>query len=319
MNSDLLSAPTLEALYQGLAPLSVGAGWAKPTPSLWPEPHKTFKPAQWRWTDGKAALTAAGRLVNTELAERRNLILFNPLEGNTYATVRTMICAYQSVLPGETTRSHRHSPNALRFILEGEGSYTIVDGQKLYMHPNDVLLTPNWAWHGHGCDGDDACFWLDCLDVPTTQMLEPMFFEPYPGWIEDATSTPVESPFIFPWDKVQAALDHETPDPDGFRGRVTQLGNPALVTIALHMERMESGFRSRPYRTTANRIFCCAEGSGVTIVDGERFAWKRGDVVAAPAWRHVEHHVDHDATLFCMSDEPLMQMLGWLRVDKSAA
>src|SRR3990167_4743988 len=113
--TDLVSSPSLEALYQGLAPLSIGAGWAKPTPSLWPEPHKNFEPAMWRWADGRAALTAAGRLVNTELAERRNLILFNPVEGNTYATVRTLIAAYQSVLPGETTRSHRHTPNALRF------------------------------------------------------------------------------------------------------------------------------------------------------------------------------------------------------------
>src|SRR6185295_8947004 len=118
MKSTLSSAPTLEALYQGLAPLSIGAGWAKPTPSLWPAPRKTFHPAHWRWEDGKAALTAASRLVNTELAERRNLILFNPVEGNTYATVRTLICAYQCVLPGETARSHRHTPNALRFILE---------------------------------------------------------------------------------------------------------------------------------------------------------------------------------------------------------
>src|SRR5690606_4258972 len=97
----IAAAPTLDALYGARAPRSICAGRAKPTPPLYPEPYRNFEPAVWRWQDGRAALTAAGRLVNTELAERRNLILFNPVKGNTYATVRTLIAAYQSVLPGE--------------------------------------------------------------------------------------------------------------------------------------------------------------------------------------------------------------------------
>ena len=314
--SDLADAPSLEALYAGLAPHSINAGWAKPTPSLWAQPHKNYRPAMWRWRDGRAALMAAGRLVNTELAERRNLILFNPVEGNTYATVRTLICAYQSVLPGETTRSHRHTPNALRFILEGEGSYTVVDGQRLEMRPNDVLLTPNWCWHGHGSEAKGPCFWLDCLDVPLVHMLEPMFFEQHPDTFEKITSVPAKSPFIFPWEDVQAALDREAPDPQGRYGRRVQLGDPAFATIALFMERHDGGARTTPVRTTANRIWCVAEGEGTTIVDGERFSWRRGDVIAAPGWRPVEHHVDRDATLFCMTDEPLLRSLGWLRVEE---
>jgi gentisate 1,2-dioxygenase len=144
-------------------------------------------------------------------------------------------------------------------------------------------------------------------------MLEPMFFEPYPGWIEEAKEVPARSPFIFPWSETTAALDRATPDHTGHRGRHVELGNPALVTIKLEMERFDAGFASKPYRTTANRIFCCAEGSGTTTVDGETFAWSRGDVIAAPAWRDVTHATKTGATLFCMSDEPLMRMLGWLR------
>jgi gentisate 1,2-dioxygenase len=312
---ELEAVPDLDTLYGELDARSINAGWAKPTPSLWPEPYKNFLPSMWRWEEGRAALTAAGRLVDTKFAERRNLILFNPVEGNTYATVRTLICAYQAILPGETARSHRHTPNALRFILEGEGSYTVVDGQRLEMRPNDVLLTPNWKWHGHGSEAEGMCYWLDCLDAPLVHMLEPMFFESHPDEFEKVTSVPNESPFIFPWDKVQIALDKEKPDPEGVYGRRVQLGNPAMTTTGLYMERFEGGKPTAPFRTTANRIYACAEGRGTTIIDGEEFAWQRGDVIAAPAWRPVEHHPDTDSTLFWMTDQPLMQMLGWLRTE----
>ncbi len=142
-HAGLAVSDSLDTLCAGLAPLGINPGWAKPTPSFWPAPRANLLPFRWSWQAGRAALDAAGRLVDAESAERRNLILFNPVEGNTYATVRTMIAAYQAILPGETARSHRHTPNALRFVLEGEGSYTVVNGERLEMRPNDVLLTPN--------------------------------------------------------------------------------------------------------------------------------------------------------------------------------
>jgi gentisate 1,2-dioxygenase len=113
------------------------------------------------------------------------LARYNPLEGNTYATTRTLIAAYQMILPGEKARSHRHTPNALRLILEGEGAYTVVDGVRLDMHPGDVVLTPNWYWHGHCSEADVPCYWLDGLDVPLVHLLQPMFFESYPGGFQD--------------------------------------------------------------------------------------------------------------------------------------
>ena len=195
---DLKDSATLDDLYRNLDTCHIQAGWAKDEPSLWDAPRKSYQPMHWSWDEGNAALSAAGRLVDTELAERRNLILFNPVEGNRYATVRTMICAYQMILPGEIARSHRHTPNALRMVLEGEGAYTVVDGERLDMHVNDVLLTPNWHWHGHGSESDGPCSWLDCLDVPTTHLLEPMFFEPHPEHYEPIASRPSRSPYIFP-------------------------------------------------------------------------------------------------------------------------
>ncbi len=90
-----------------------------------------------------------------------------------------MVTAYQMIMPGEWARSHRHTPNALRLILDSEpGTYTEVDGVKIAMEPGDVLLTPNWSSHGHGNNSRACAYWLDFLDVPLVQLLEPMFFEP---------------------------------------------------------------------------------------------------------------------------------------------
>src|SRR5262245_63274762 len=130
----LAGSGSLEELYGHLKQISIGAGWAKTTPSLWPEPKKNFRPHRWSYAQAKGALDAAGRLINTELAERRNLILQNP--GESYATSRTIVAAYQMIMPGEKARSHRHTPNALRLILDAEpGAYTVVNGEKLSMMP----------------------------------------------------------------------------------------------------------------------------------------------------------------------------------------
>ncbi|MDA1324570.1 MAG: cupin domain-containing protein [Proteobacteria bacterium] len=309
----LAASDNLETLYGRLHERSIGAGWAKPTPSLYPEPYKNFEPFLWSWQDGRAALDAAGRLIGTDLAERRNLILYNPVEGNDYATVRTLIAAYQMILPGEQARSHRHTPNALRFIIEGEGSYTIVNGERLPMHPNDVLLTPNWCWHGHASEAEGACYWMDCLDVPLVHFLEPMFFEQHPDIHEPVAETPLNSPFLFAWADVQKQLDQTEIDPEGRYGRRIELGSPALHSIALHMNRLESGSRTRTTRTTANQIICVAEGAGTSVIDGQSLNWQRGDVFAVPGWRPFHHKATGDATLFEMSDEPVMRSLGWLR------
>lgn len=309
----LSAVDSLDDLHSELRGIGIEPGWDKPEPSLYPLPKENFVPVGFSWETGKAALDAAGRLISTDLAERRNLILHNPIEGNYYATVRTLICAYQMILPGEKARSHRHSPNALRLILEGEGAYTVVDGQHLEMRPNDVLLTPNWHWHGHGSESDGPCYWLDCLDVPLVHLLEPMFFEDHPEGFVEGTVPGTPSPMIFPWEDIDARLDDAEPDADGRYGRQVELGSPAMSSTALHMQRYEAGTESRTMRTTANQIICAVEGSGSTIIDGQRFTWRRGDVIAIPSWRPFTHVTDNRATLFVMSDTPVMEKLGWLK------
>ena len=311
--ADLAAAPSLDALYSTLHLMHASPGWNKPEPSVWPKPRQHFLATRWCWEHCKAALDTAGRLVSTEQAERRNLILYNPTPGNTYATTSTLVAAYQMLLPGEKARSHRHTPNALRLILEGEGAYSVVDGERIDMHPGDVVLTPNWYWHGHGSIGESPCYWLDGLDVPLVHALGPMFFEPYPTGFQEPEIISVESPLVFRWEKTQAALDRAMPDPEDFFGVRIQLGRPALPTMALYMQRLATGTQTRPFQTTANFIYCVLEGSGTSTIDGEEFPWQRGDVVAAPAWRRQAHRAKTDTTLFSITDEPVLKGAGWLR------
>ena len=321
--SDLACSGTLEELYGKLDNVGMGAGWNKPTPSLWPAPRKTLVPAHWEYDLARGALDAAGRLINTALAERRNLILFNPAEGNTYATVRTLVAAYQMIMPGEWARVHRHTPNALRLILDAEpGTYTQVDGINIAMEPGDVLLTPNWSTHGHGNHGKACAYWLDFLDVPLVHLLEPMFFEATEDekaqeTAEKSGRAPVyattDSPFVFTLKDTLCRLGEAKRKPEGPFGTQIELGHPALATIALYMMRLDAGICTAPYRTTANNIYAVVQGEGASTVDGERFEWRRGDVIAAPAWRPHCHEAMGDAILFRVTDEPVMQRFGWLR------
>ena len=311
---------TLEELYGKLDRIGIAPGWAKPTPSLWAEPRKTFMPAHWKYEQARGALDAAGRLINTELAERRNLILFNPAAEHSYGTVRTLVAAYQMIMPGEWARSHRHTPNALRLILDSEpGTYTEVDGIKIAMEPGDVLLTPNWTSHGHGNDSRANAYWLDFLDVPLVQLLEPMFFEPAEeeGQAHKPSDAPPtkDSPFVFPLSETLKRLDAAAPTPAGPFGTQVELGAPAMDTIGLHMMRLAPRVKTAPYRTTANNIYAVVRGYGTTAIDGERFEWRRGDVIAAPAWRSHSHEAGEEALLLRVTDEPVMQRLGFHRVE----
>jgi len=309
----LSGARNLDQLYGVLADVGMGPGWNKPEPSLWPSPRKTLVPAHWSYRIGKAALDAAAPLIGTDLAERRNLILANPAPGNSYATSRTLVAAYQMVKAGEVARSHRHTPNALRLVVDtAPRAYTIVQGKKIPMRPGDVLLTPNWLWHGHDNESDAAAYWIDFLDAPLVQLLEPMFLEYFPGGIEKTGEIDESSPMIFPIKTTMARLDAVTPAADG--SRAIELGSPALDTIALHVLRLDRQKPTTALQTTASNIYAVIEGEGESDIDGETFAWERGDVLVAPAWRPHSHRASTTtAHLLRVTDEPALKHLGWLR------
>ena len=313
-NQESVSAE-LQVLHGELSDMRFVPGWNRPgNPPMWEQPATTFLPKRWEYAAARRSLERAGDLVSPEFAERRNLILVNPMENNRYPTSRTQVLAYQMIKPGERARTHRHSPHAGRLVLEAdEGCYTIVDGVKLPMYAGDVLLTPGWMWHGHGHDGNEPAYWIDFLDVPLVHLLDPMFFEQYPGRWQEAHTETRESPLLFPYEQTSALLDETDPDPSGYFGRRVELGSPALPTVGLYMHRFDPSTRTAPYRTTANYQYCVVEGEGATWVDNAKLEWSRGDVIVVPCWSEHWHESSAGATLLAVTDEPLQRYCGYLR------
>jgi gentisate 1,2-dioxygenase len=308
--------PTLEALYEVAGGLDLTPGWVpRKKPILWGEPRPEFSPAHWRYQQVKTALDAAGQLIDVALAERRNLVMRNPAPGTSFETTRTLVCAYQMILPGEHAPSHRHSSHALRVIIDGRGSYSVVNGQKMPMETGDVVLTPGWCWHGHGHDGDQPAYWFDGLDVPLTHLLEPMFFQEHPQKHEKIERVVQTSPFRFTRDDIARRLDAAPADAEGFHGPRVTLEAPDMPPMGLTMERLASGTKTRRYRTTANSVFHVTDGAGETTIGEKRFAWERGDTFVAPNWHGISHRATSDAQFFVMSDEPLLRFSNYYRFE----
>ncbi len=164
--------------------------------------------------------------------ERRALQLFNPGLDGRWATTNTMIAAVQVLLPGETARAHRHTPTAIRFIMEGEGAYTAVDGERVYMAPGDLVLTPSWAWHDHGNETGKPVVWMDGLDVPLVQFMNAMFFQLY----EDAREFPLTKP-----QRVGAAPRPRQPQSDLGEDRQVRGCLPRLLRLRRGEPRVVAG------------------------------------------------------------------------------
>jgi gentisate 1,2-dioxygenase len=149
---------------------------------LWPSlrgvlppkvPTRQTKPTHWPYQTLKPLLLKAGELTPIEKAERRVLVLANPGHGlEKMQASSAMYLGMQLLMPGEWAPSHRHTPNAVRMIVEGEGAYTTVDGEKCPMSRGDLILTPTGLWHEHGHDGTDPVIWLDVLDLPLVYYME---------------------------------------------------------------------------------------------------------------------------------------------------
>ena len=306
------TAASMEELLALLHDAQVVPGWAKREPSLYARPKESFVPAHWSYEMGKAALDSAGKYVSTEHAERRNLILYNPVPGNDYASVKSLVAAYQMVLAGETAVSHRHTANALRLVMDaGPKAYTVVDGKKIPMLPGDVLLTPNWSWHGHANESDRKAYWIDFLDVPLVHFLEPMFFESWSGGLQETSVVDERSPMRFAFEQTVARLDAAPESQPG--ERVIELGPPKIDTMALYVSRLKGGGRFTAGRTTANSILAVIQGRGSSNVGGTNIEWSRGDVFVVPSWRTHDYRANEDSYLLRVTDEPVVKLFNWLR------
>jgi gentisate 1,2-dioxygenase len=292
--------------YGALEQMSLLPGWTRTEPAIWPTPRPKFEPAIWYFEKAKAALQAAGQFVSTEQAERRNLIMVNPIEGNKYATSRNLVAAYQMIMPGERARTHRHSPSALRLIIDvGPDVYTVVDGARIDMANGDVVLTPGGCWHGHANDGGRPGYWIDFLDVPFAQHLEAIFMEWTAQTFDPPNRHDRQSPFRYASADVLGAGR-------GFLD--VEIGRDHMPTIGLHLLRQPSGTASHMDRSTANNLYAVAGGRvRVEIEGGVSGVLGTGDLVSVPCWHAHSLHAEADATLLRVTDEPILKALGYLR------
>jgi gentisate 1,2-dioxygenase len=314
--SDIQSSQEeLEEYYAQLRAQHVTPAWIGGGITV--EPQSQAVPYLWHWRDLRPQAMRAAELVGTAQAERRVLRLSNPnLSG---IASNTLVANIQIVMPGEIARAHRHSGAALRLIIEGQGGYTVVNGERVPMSPGDLVLTPNWSWHDHANDTDAPMIWLDGLDTPLVRMLEAGFYEEYHQETQELGAPVNASEWHYPMSEMRAALLRLAAANPGaevtleYTNRRT--GGPVMTTIACHMQLLRPG-----EKTQARRRVCCAnyhvvEGPGYSLVGDQRLDWEDKDVFTVPTWTFYEHvnSGDRPAFLFSFSDAPVMKALSLYR------
>ena len=341
--------------YRRLGPHSMAPLWEVLGDLVTPAPASRCRPACWRYEDVRPLLLESGGLISAQEAERRVLILENPgLRGESRITT-SLYAGLQLILPGETAPAHRHAQTALRFVVEGEGAYTAVDGEKTIMREGDFVLTPSWAWHDHGNESDGPMVWLDGLDIPIVALFDASFAERGPDAAQalprpagDAAARygsgllpadPVgggegpdgaagrASPLLnYPYARAREALGRLRPGGrvDACHGVRMKYANPldggyALPTIAAFLQLLPRGFRGAAHRSTDATVFSVVEGQGRTLVGDEALAWGPRDTFVVPSWRTRRHEADEEAVLFSFSDRAVQERLGLWREERSAA
>lgn len=331
--------------YRAIDQLGAAPLWQHLGNLFSPEPKSRAVPYVWRYEALRPYALHFADTLSIEDAERRVLMLVNPGLKDPPATVNSLYAGIQIILPGETAQAHRHTSNAFRFIIEGRGAYTTVNGERVHMHPGDLLLTPGWHWHDHDHEGEGPMMWLDGLDYPLINALESGFFELYsdraqkpsvpddlssrqfihgrlnPAWgLERTASSPIGN---YPWEETARAFDAIADraagsEVDGIVLEYTNpwTGGPVLPTMSCRIQRLRPGFRGAAQRQTPSMIVHVKDGSGRTVVDGQTLDWAPGDVFAVPGWatyQLVNGSASEDAILFSYTNEPVMRSLGLYR------
>lgn len=305
-----LEAAHLAPLWESLAALAPA------------EPKTRAAPHLWAYAEVRAHLMEAGRLITAEQAERRVVVLANPGLKGQLAVTDTLYAGLQLILPGEIAPAHRHSQSALRFVVEGEGAYTAVNGERVAMRPGDFIITPAWAWHDHG-GGSEPVVWMDGLDVPLVAFLHAEFREEHRQKAQ-ASRAPEVSTFAWPYAKARAALEamKGSGEIDPWRGvRLDYLredGRPAMPTIGASLSLLPAGFASRPYRSTDGAVMTVVEGEVSAQVGEASFILGSKDVVALPGWTPYRLQASEESVVFAFSDRPAHEALGLWREELDA-
>ncbi len=317
------------------------------------QPRKSFHPALWRWSDIQPLLLAAGQDIPLAESDRRVMILSNPGVFPRHHSTNTLYVSCSIYNAGEKATVHRHTSNASRFVLEGRGGYTVIEGEKCTMSRGDLILTPNGTWHDHGNEGDAPVMWIDVLDLPLVEHLGASFFEfdyreegaparfqgvssPHghstnlyaaggmrPTFLPHVRGLSEGSPMlIYRWKDAEAALErlagYEGSPCDGISLEYVNpvTGAPVTTTMSFSVQLLRPGQALKRHRHTSSTFYCCLKGRGRTIVEGKELQWGENDLFVVPTWawhEHVNLDARNEAVLYSVSDEPVMRKLGLYR------
>src|SRR5688500_9909262 len=263
-----------QQLYRDMEPHHLTPLWEVLHALVPQRPATPCVPAHWKYDEVRPFLMRAGQAITAEEAVRRVLILENPALRGESAITQSLYAGLQLILPGEVAPSHRHTQSALRFIVEGSGAYTAVDGERTTMHPGDFIITPSWTFHDHGSDADEPVVWMDGLDIRIVQTFAAQFHEVFPQEVQPVTRTegaaaarfgsglvPLQAPppfgktspiFNYPYARSRDALHmlSRDQDADACHGWKMQFTNPltgghAMPTIAAFIQLLPKGLRTQ--------------------------------------------------------------------------
>lgn len=349
--ADVADSPDLLAYYAELERFEAGALWTVANKIEPWQPRSASVPVLWRYADLRDHVLRSVQLVTPEKAGRRVVYLNNPGRRDVSAAVGWLYAGLQVMHPGERASAHAHAASAMRFIMEGGGAYTIVDGHKMTLGARDFVLTPNGTWHEHGVSEEGTpCIWQDMLDIPLVNALEANFYAVHPE-LQQAVAHPVDDtsarwggPGLRPqghaWDKPYSPLfKYEwAPTYDGlqraaaagmsdrFDGTLMEFvnprtGGPVMPTMGASMQLLRPGERTQAHRHTGSFLYQVAKGRGWSVIDGRRLDWQERDIFCVPSWAWHEHanaSGSEDACLFCCNDLPVIRALHLYREDAFA-
>jgi gentisate 1,2-dioxygenase len=307
--------PALEAYYRELEAKELGALWnvANEIEPWYPKPKSV--PILWRWRDIGPLVRKAPELVTAEKAARRVVMLVNPGRKEWSAAAGLLYTGVQIMNPGESTSAHRHHASALRFVMEGKGAYTVVDGERLALGARDFVLTPGLTWHDHGVEVDGTqCIWQDGLDIPMMNALDANSFEVHKQTVQTPAplsrenwTKPYSPVFLYKWDSCIAELRREK----SFEYKNPLTGGSVMPTMGAQLELIEGS--SNPKRHTGSVIYQVASGHGWSEIGDQRFEWEEKDIFVVPSWTKYRHGASSEAVLFSFNDFPAMKALALYR------
>jgi len=289
-------------------------------------------PIHWRWKEIRPLVDDAMKVTTPAAVERRVLTLTD--QDADGGTTTNLVAALQILLPGEKARPHRHTMNALRFVIEGNGASTVVDGKDCPMAEGDLVITPGWTWHEHIHRGNAPIIWLDALDAPLHRYLGTDVFEPgpthdLPQLPDDAAfgianmvpelgdEAPRFSPvFRYPWSAARQAVRSAPKWKDGAR-RVRYVnpitGGSTMPLMDCYLTQIDKGAETVRFRTTSNAVCLVCEGHGTSRVGDHVVDWDSHDVFSLPHGNWITHKADDTATLFIVSDRDALRRLDLLK------